>query len=229
MARSHAKFLCSARRDPAWLALTLDAQWLYWTLLTDPRLSLVGSLDVAAGKWVHLSAKTDRDRIEDALWELRSARFVHVDDGTDELLIRSFTTHDLNPNRMNVNLCRGLWGHWGAISSHRIRQAAVENMPAEIWAKLEPHAPADAVQIRRSAQLEPDDDSQFEPDEEPRFEPPSALLPSPVTGLPTDDALPVRADFDHPPVPKIDPHQQDSLRNGIALVKTELQTRGRAS
>lgn len=156
MARSHAKFYVHAWRDDEWRDLGRDAQWLYWLLLTQPKLTLVGSLEITEGRWSQLAKRTSREEIHAALVELVVTAKVLTDETTDELLIRSFTKNDLDPNRVNVNLAKGLWGQWAAIESHRLRIAAVDGMPDDLWAKLGPHAPPDAVDIRRSARLEPD-------------------------------------------------------------------------
>src|SRR5687768_6333645 len=100
MARSHGKILSSIWRDQSWLALTKDAKGLYVLLLSQPNLTLVGSLDLALGRWSTYSPDDTREDMQDALDELRDALFVIVDDHTDELLIRSFTAHDIDPNRV---------------------------------------------------------------------------------------------------------------------------------
>lgn len=155
MARSHAKFHVRAWRDDDWRSLGRDAQWLYWALLTQPKLTLVGSLEVTPAKWSNLAARTTKADIQTALDELIIAGKVLTDDTTDELLIRSFTKNDMDPNRVNVNLAKGLWGQWACIESLRLRIAAVDGMPDELWDKLAELAPPDATHIRRSARLEP--------------------------------------------------------------------------
>lgn len=187
MARSHAKILVQVWRDRDWTDLSRDAHWLYWLLLTQPKLTLVGSLEVTPGRWANLAAGTTREDVEAALGELRAARKVLVDDTTDELLIRTFTTHDLDPNRVNVNLAKGLWGQWGCIASDALRRIAVTLIPDSVWEKLEPHAPSDATYIRRSARLEPGEWLRSQPGAPPRFEPPpSSLLPPDDSNRPAD-------------------------------------------
>ncbi len=199
MARSHAKILCSVWRDPDGLALSPASKLLYVLLLSQPRLTLLGTLDVAVGRWANLAGMT-RDRCEEALGELEATRYVVVDTTTDELLVRTFTHHDLDPNRLNVNLCKGLWGQWASLQSPVLRSLSLHEMPEAVWAKLEAEAPADAVQTRRSARLEPhvrtaqsNGTSQL---------PPSSLLP-PVTYHPPAESVPVR----------IDPEQVTRLRS----------------
>lgn len=184
MARSHAKVLVQVWRDRDWTDLSQSAQWLYVLLLSQPKLTLVGTLEVTTGRWAHLAAGLSREAIEDALSELRAASKVIVDDYTDELLIRTFTTHDIDPNRVNVNLAKGLWGQWSCIASDHLRTQAVVLIPDATWLKLEPHAPSDAVEIRRSARLEPHESPRSQPQPVVRFEPPPSSL------LPTETSLP---------------------------------------
>lgn len=194
MARSHAKFYVRAWRDEEWRGLTMAAQWLYWCLLSQPRLTLVGSLEVQPGKWSHLAGRLSKGDVQAALDELVIAGKVLTDEATEELLIRAFTKNDLDPNRVNVNLAKGLWGQWGCIESHRLRVAAVDGMPDELWDKLGQHAPDDAVDIRRSARLEPDDAAPVgTEDERPVETPGSNLLPPLTSHLSTDDSRPPAA------------------------------------
>ncbi len=215
MARSHAKFYVRAWRDPDWRALTLPAQWLYWTLLTQPQLTLVGSLEVNVPKWATYAQDLTLVQVEDAMDELEEAGFVVIDDHTGEMLIRSFTKNDLDPGRLNVNLAKGLWGHWGSIESAHLRVLAVTGMPVDIWERVERHAPDDAKQTRRSARLEPDvrterSDEQFEP-------PPSSLLP-PVTSHQPDVASGLVSQPD--PYHRTPEDQQEVLR-GWEQVRAE--------
>lgn len=194
MARSHAKVLVQVWRDKDWCDLSMPAQWLYVLILSQPKLTLVGTLEVTTGRWAHLCAGVSREAVEDALSELRAASKVIVDDHTDELLIRTFTTHDIDPNRVNVNLAKGLWGQWSCIASDHLRRMAVLFMPDAVWDKLEPHAPSDAAEIRRSARLEPDDRPRSQPQPPPRYEPPpSSHLPTDTShrpGAPSADSQP---------------------------------------
>lgn len=209
MARSHGKLLCAIWRDPEWVGLSARAQWLYMLLLSHQGLSLVGSLDVTPGKWATFAQGVTRDAVETALDELEDHRFVLVDHDTGELLIRSFTRHDIDPNRVNINLAKGLWGQWGTVASASLRSVALHEMSDAVWEKLEPHAPADAVQTRRSARLEPAPripvgDPEPVPGTQP---PPSSLLP-PVTNHPPAAAPPVVVDFDRYAAPKLDAEQR---------------------
>ena len=198
MARSHAKVLVQVWRDRDWTSHTVEAQWLYWLLLSQPKLTLVGSLEVTPGRWAAFAPNASKTVVDAALVELEDAGKVIVDPDTDELLIRTFTTHDLDPNRINVNLARGLWGQWACIASDGLRRFAVLLIPGETWDKLEPHAPPDATYIRRSARLEPGESFRLRPGAPSRFEPPpSSLLPT-ETSHPPESTLPERSSGDNP-------------------------------
>lgn len=188
MARSHAKILVSTWRNDEWRHLSMGAQWLYWVLLSQPKLTLVGSLEVTPGRWAQYAAGLTRTDIDRAFEELIEAEAVLHDPETDELLIRTFTTHDIDPRRVNKNLAKGLWGQWAGIESAFLRREAVLWMPDAVWDALEAYADPDAVQIRRSGRLEPGDEPRSEPESEPRSEPP------PSSHLPTDASH--RGDFD---------------------------------
>lgn len=229
MARSHAKIKCSIWRDPDWLALSPEARAVYHFVLEQQRLSLVGSIDLALSRWAGLTGY-HRAVVEAAVCELEAARWLVVDWTTDEVLVRTFTTHDIDTNRVNVNLAKGLWGQWGLIESPALRSVAVHEMPEELWVKLEQHAPDDAVQNRMSARLEPESRPRSEPEGdapvadgeiESRLEPPPSSHLSPVTVQRPDEAIPVQADFDHHPVPKIHPEQQRSNLAAIRSIKPQ--------
>lgn len=199
MARSHAKFYVRAWRDEEWRDLSALAQWLYWAFLTQPKLSLVGSLEVTPGKWSQLAKRLPKAEVQAALDELVIAGKVLLDQSTDELLIRAFCKNDLDPNRVNVNLAKGLWGQWACIESHRLRIAAIDGMPDPLWEKLGQHAPEDAVDIRRSARLEPGGRTDPVIPVGTEDGSPGSNLLSPLTShLSTDASLPPEPSDAHP-------------------------------
>lgn len=218
MARSHAKITTAVWRDPAWTRLTARAQWLYMLLLSQQSLSLVGSLDTTPGKWATLANGVTREAIDVALAELEEHRFVVLDHDTGELLIRSFTRHDIDPNRVNMNLAKGLWGQWGCIASPGLRSVALHEMPAAVWDKLEPHAPPDAAHIRRSARLEPATAAPVGDRESgPGWQPPlSSHLPPVTTHRP---AGPPPVDLDPPPIERIPQDHVDLAREHLARLR----------
>ncbi len=158
MPRTHAVVFTSVWTDDAdWLALTADAQRLYWLLLSQPKLTLIGVIDYVPKRWARMASDTTLDSIKAAIDELEASpsRFVLVDHDTDELLIRTFVKHDIEKIQRNQNLLRGLWNAWAKIQSRQLRLDALQTIPASVWndPRCQPHP--EAAQIRRSAQLEP--------------------------------------------------------------------------
>lgn len=185
MARSHGKVFAGIWVDPDWLALTGSAQRLYVLLLSQSTLSLAGCLDLRPKRWARLCVDTVTEDVVKAIGELEEAGFVVTDDDTDELVVRSFTIHDMPAARANSNLLKGLWSAWCGIGSAKLRTVVVHSMPEDLWAKALPFAPPTVETIRRSRQLKPDvpttgSNEQLEPVK--RTERPNPL-PTPV--LPT--------------------------------------------
>lgn len=186
MARNHLRFSVDAWRDPDWLALSIDAQWLFVAILSQPKMTLVGSIDINPLRWAGLSPQASVDSVNAALDELEAGRFVVTDLTTGELLVRSFTKNDLAPSRLSPQIAKGFWSAWKGLSSPVLRQAVLENCPVDIWEKLERHAPDDALHNRRSAPIDSEVDSQsIAPIDNPTT---GSLLPEASSQQPSDDA-----------------------------------------
>lgn len=80
--------------DDDFLALGSPAQRLYLALVSQPNLSHCGVLPLSVRRWARLATDTDADSVRSALDELCRARFVIVDDDTEEVMIRSWMKHD---------------------------------------------------------------------------------------------------------------------------------------
>lgn len=180
MARSYGKILASAASDDALNSLPSDAGHLYWRLVGQPKLSLVGSVDYRPAKWVSYASDWTRERVEAAVVVLEERGYVLVDRDTEELLIRSLTRHDGIPVA-NTKLRKGLWAAWHNLASHTLRKVAVENMPPELF--LHPDAPDLAVQMRWSGQTDsPTDYPIGNPNDSVSDSPVSCLLPPSTLG-----------------------------------------------
>ena len=129
MARWYARIRTEIGRDDDFRSLSPTAQWVYLRLLCEQKLTLVGSLDIKRSAWRRW-ASTSFD-LDGALDELKSARFIALDDDTEELAIRTFVTHD--DVLKNRNLGRGMWSAWRAIESSELREFVLENLPDEAW------------------------------------------------------------------------------------------------
>lgn len=150
MARSHARIDAAIWRNPDFTRLSADAQRLYFLLLSQPNLSLVGVIDFMPARWAKLARDTNADEIADAVGDLETARFVLVDG--DELLIRTFVVHDLT--RLNVNVVKGVWSAWNAVGSAFLRSSIVHSLPDAVWAEERATPPAEAVGMRWSTPIE---------------------------------------------------------------------------
>jgi hypothetical protein len=147
MARSHGKILSSVWRDDDWLKLSANAQRTYILLLSQPKMTLCGTLDLAERRWARMAHDTSVDDINRGLLELQTDGFVIADGITEELAVRSFVRHDLNTGRMNGNLAKGFWRSWLGLESDVLRSVIVSEVPADLWEKLEEHAPPEALDL----------------------------------------------------------------------------------
>lgn len=163
MARSHARVKTSIHRDPDWLERSPEARWTYVALLSDPKLTIAGVMELAEKRWTRTTGY-DMPTLIAALVELEEHAYVVVDSDTDELLIRTLAKHDLDPGRLNKNIGKGYWGAWGMVESPILRSVIVHELDDALWAGLVGLAPPDAVENRRSARLEPQSHFRSEPE-----------------------------------------------------------------
>jgi hypothetical protein len=87
--------------DRDWRSLSLGAQWLYEYLLTSPKLLYVGVADWRPSRIARLVSGVTGQDVERFGDELAAARFVVIDEESDEIQLRSFLRHDgilQNPN-----------------------------------------------------------------------------------------------------------------------------------
>lgn len=145
MARSHGKVLAAIWRDDDWLKLTANAQRVYILLLSQPKVTLCGTLDLAEKRWARMASDSSLADINAALLELSDAGFIVADGITEELAIRSFVRHDLNTGRMNLNLAKGFWRAWEGLESDVLRVEIMSEIPDDLWEKLEEHASDEAL------------------------------------------------------------------------------------
>lgn len=132
MARSYARIDVTIwRRNKDWLGLSHVAQWLYFVLLTDPDLSMVGRLPLMVDEWATRATFLLPDEIDTALRHLERTGFLLVDRSTFEVVLRTFVRHDRV--FQNVNSGRGAWAAWERIRSETLAAAVLAEMPAEAW------------------------------------------------------------------------------------------------
>lgn len=154
MARTLAKTTVEIWADPDWRQTPEHAQRLYWLLLGQPRLTLAGTLELRIPYWASLGPTSTLETVGHALAELERRRYVVVDHLTGELVIRTFTKHDLAGTRLNINLIKGFWSAWRGVMSPTLRKVIVDNLPDVVWDKAPDEPPEAAREMRRSARLE---------------------------------------------------------------------------
>lgn len=148
MARTRASLLCDIWLNDNWRSLTSRAKYLYVLLLSQPKLTLAGCLDVKVARWSEMAPDTPPTVIDACLSELVGGDFIALDEDTDELVIRTFVKHDVGNNK---NSQRGVWSAWQGIESEYLRRVVVANIPDVLWDNPDAPAPETAAQMRYEA------------------------------------------------------------------------------
>lgn len=115
MARSEARLSVSIWTDADFLDLTEGAQRMFMFLLSQPDLTHDGVLALRERRWSKSAKGLTRADVEDRLEELSKARFIVVDEDTEEVLIRSFIRRDKVYRQPNV--LRAAADHLAVVSS----------------------------------------------------------------------------------------------------------------
>jgi hypothetical protein len=131
MARTHARLLCSIWQDQDFQALDSGAQRLYLYLLSQPRLSLVGLVDLTPRRWANAAPDLDESSIRRSFDALLDTRFVLCDEETQEVLIRTYVRHD--GAHKSWQLTKAMWSAWGTIQSQFLRLSVLYELPDESW------------------------------------------------------------------------------------------------
>lgn len=121
MARGHGRILTSIWDDADFLALDEREQRLYLFLISQPNLNHAGLLPLTLRRWSRKACGLTSAELEKRLQALEAARFIVLDDDTEELLIRSFVRNDgvwKQPKVMGAMVSGAL-----EISSRRLRRA----------------------------------------------------------------------------------------------------------
>lgn len=135
MARLYARVKVEIWRDMDFRSLSTDAQHLYFVLLTSPTLNLAGVGDWRPARLAALAGGWTPARVRKAGEELAAARYIVVDEDTEEVLIRSFVRHDgvLKGPKTAVSMAKD----YGATASRSIMSTL-------------------AIEVARAADEEPD-------------------------------------------------------------------------
>lgn len=127
MARTHARILTSIWGKDDWRRLSPDEQWAYFLVLSQPGLSMCGVLSYTPKRWAQLTAGSTVAKIRKAIAGLVEARFLLVDEETEELLVRTFAKND--GVLQSPNLVKAMWKAYGDVVSERLRAAFLEGLP----------------------------------------------------------------------------------------------------
>lgn len=128
MARNYAQVKVSVWQDDDFRALPVEAQHLYFLLLTAPTLNLAGVTDWRPNRTATLASGWTPEQVERAAEILADRRYIVVDPGTEEVLIRTLVKHD--GILRNPKTAAGMVSAWTATYSRTIRQAIAAEVDA---------------------------------------------------------------------------------------------------
>ena len=94
MPRTEARIRMAIWRNADFKALAMEAQWLYFAVLSQPRLSYCGVLPWNGRQLAKLAANLSADVVDQALRYLEFGQFVVIDRESEELWVRTFVRHD---------------------------------------------------------------------------------------------------------------------------------------
>jgi len=107
--------------------LSSNAQRLYMLLLSQPQITNCGVLPYTPERWARMAGDDTLDQVTAAADELAAARYVLVDHGTRELLIRTFIKHDRILEQ--PNLVKAAQREFQQIESDTLRDAITATYP----------------------------------------------------------------------------------------------------
>ena len=126
MARDHARIRLDIWDDDDFRDLTSSAQWLYLHLLASPTMSFCGIADWRPPRIAAVTAELTGNDVETFAAELEAGRFLVIDRGTDEVLVRSFVKHD--GLMKSPNMAKALVKDHSLIASRYLRAVVVDQM-----------------------------------------------------------------------------------------------------
>lgn len=126
MARDRANINTAIWSSEEFRDLPGDQQRLYFLLVTHPKLSYVGLVDWRPARLASMSSDDTKESIVRTALALQDARFVFIDDETEEILVRSFMRHDglLKQPKLSISMVNA----YGEIASKRIREVVTHEL-----------------------------------------------------------------------------------------------------
>lgn len=180
MARSYAPLLTSTWADPDFRALSAVAQRVYLLALSQPNMTYAGVVPYTSRRWARMANDTKPADVDQAIDELAAARFVILDDETEEIFIRSFVKH--NGVLAQPQLRKAMQRAFREILSAAIRQAFLDELPDSERTLLAP-CPKPASRVPEGSPAGPGQ----EPSSSPRPEPEPSSSSSPPLADDDDD------------------------------------------
>ncbi|QLJ01487.1 hypothetical protein HZZ00_10945 [Streptomyces sp. NEAU-sy36] len=189
MARGHGRILTSIWEDSDFLKLDEREQRFYLFLISQPNLNHAGLLPLTLRRWSRKAHGLTSADVEKRLQSLDDARFIVMDDDTEELLIRSFVRNDgvwKQPKVMGAMVSGAM-----EISSRRLRRALLAEVERIPLSELSNEPGSRGVSIRQqvSEHIETLRKAFREPDPTPSgrgSETPSATPSGTPSDTPTD-------------------------------------------
>lgn len=127
MARTEARITTEIYANESdFIALSADAQWMYFFILAQPDLAHDGVIPLRERRWACKAAGLKVEDIELRVAELEDCRYVVVDRDAEELLVRSFLRRDKVYRQPNV--LRAALDHLPMVSSPRLRRALLAEL-----------------------------------------------------------------------------------------------------
>lgn len=126
MAREYARYLTKTHRDPDWHALSTAHHDAYMALLSSDDITWAGVAPYMPARYGGLATDLTARKVERLWADLDRARFLVLDKGTGEILVRSFLRHD------NViakpNLTKAFCQAWRRVRSDRINEVLMDEL-----------------------------------------------------------------------------------------------------
>lgn len=129
MARAYAPVRVSVWNDDDFIALTDTAQRVYFLINSQRDINYAGIVPYMPSRWAKLAKNTSAAKIRNAIAELAAARFVLLDQHTEELWVRSFIKH--NGVLSSPNLVKAMKSAYENTASLAIKQGIWQQVPNE--------------------------------------------------------------------------------------------------
>lgn len=185
MARDRANINTAIHTDQDWRDLTIAEQHFYWLLSTHPDLNYVGVVDWRTARLSAMAADATREGIQSTAESLQAKRFVLIDEGTEEILVRSFMRHDglLKQPKLSISMVNA----YGSVASKMIREVVTFELQ-RLYAEFPEWAAFRQEKVMSLVKGKGTDMAEFTRDFTPAVTPPFTLNAAQADPLPTTTA-----------------------------------------